>query len=480
MLPRLNKALLAELPDGIARPAYDPAEVTTGIVHLGVGAFHRAHQAAYVDACLAEGDARWGIIGVSLRSSAMRDALAPQDWLYTLAERQGDGERLKVLGPLREVLVAPEDPRAVLEAMAKPEIRLVTLTVTEKAYPRTPEGALDTSDPTVAADLADPASPSGILGFISQALALRRAAGTAPFTVLSCDNLPANGSTLRRLVVEFSRLCDPALARHIQEDVAFPSSMVDRIVPATAETDRERISRTLGAEDAWPVVTEPFMQWVVEDDFPQGRPDWERHGVEMVSDVEPFEEMKLRLLNGAHSAIAYSGQLLGHETVADAFADPLVDRFVKGLWREAAETLSGAARLEAGSYTERLSARFANPALRHRTAQIANDGSQKLPQRFVSPLLARLEEGSSAPHLCAGIALWIAALEARGSQPAFSDPLDERLSAIFDETDAAEPTAEAILQLAGFRSFKDYLPAVASAFQRIRNEGVTAELTRYP
>lgn len=476
---RLNRTCLSQLPVTVGRPGYDPADLSAGIVHIGVGAFHRAHQAAYVDACLAEGDTSWGIIGVSLRSPTMRDTLAPQDWLYTLAEKDGSVETLNVIASVMKVLVAPEDPQAVLAAMSDPQTRIVTLTVTEKAYPRKPDGGLDTQDRTVAADLANPDRPTGILGFLTEALARRRADGTPPFTVLSCDNLPSNGETLRRLVIAFATLRDPALGRYIEQNVAFPSSMVDRIVPATTDADRERVAQTLGAEDAWPVVTEPFMQWVVEDNFPMGRPAWERHGVEMVTDVAPFEEMKLRLLNGAHSALAYAGQLLGRETVADAFADPVIHGFVKGLWRETARTLSGHAGLMPDAYTARLTDRFANPALRHRTAQIANDGSQKLPQRFISPLLERLDAGGDAPHLAAGVALWIAALANRGEPPAFTDPLDETLKAAIANTDKTADKVAAVLEAARFDGIDRYLSAVIEACQRMETDGVAGALAHY-
>lgn len=479
MAQRLNRSCLSHLAGTVQGPAYDPTQLVAGIVHIGIGAFHRAHQAVYVDACLAEGDASWGIVGVSLRSSAMRDALAPQDFLYTLAQRDGSGETLKVIGSVMKVLVAPEDPQAVLTAMSSPQTRIVTLTVTEKAYPRNSDGTLDVQDRTVAADLANPDRPTGILGFLTEALARRRADGIPPFTVLSCDNLPANGKTLHGLVTEFATMRDRELGRYIEQNVAFPSSMVDRIVPATTDDDRERVSQALGVEDAWPVVTEHFMQWVVEDNFPMGRPAWERHGVEMVADVAPFEEMKLRLLNGAHSAIAYAGQLLGHETVADAFADPVIHGFVKGLWRESAWTLSGDAGLKPDEYMARLADRFANPALRHRTAQIANDGSQKLPQRFINPLLERLDAGEDAPHLSAGVALWIAALADRGEPPAFTDPLDEALKAAIAKTASPADTVAAVLQAARFDRVDRYLPAVLEAYQRISDHGVSATLALY-
>ena len=319
---RLSHVTLAGFPSGVGWPAYVREAVTPGIVHLGIGAFHRAHQAWYVDACLASGQTDWGIVGVSLRSPETRNALMPQDGLYTLSIRDGDTEHLSVIGSVTGLVVAQERPQALLDILTDPSIRIVTLTVTEKAYLRGASGKLDRANADLLADIANPTEPRTLYGFIVEALARRRAASIAPFTVLSCDNLPANGRTLHDLVVEYSTLRSDELARHIEADVAFPSSMVDRIVPATTQQDRDRISSRLGMTDAGPVVSEPFAQWVVEDNFPTGRPDWEQFGVTMVADVTPYELMKLRMLNGAHSAIAYLGQLLDLQTVPEAFAHP--------------------------------------------------------------------------------------------------------------------------------------------------------------
>jgi len=251
----LSEETLSALPTSVARPGYDRAAIVPGIVHLGVGAFHRAHKAVYVEDCLASGEAGWGIVGVSLRSPATRDALAPQDGLYTVAVRDGAGEALRVVGSICSMLVAPEDPPAVLAVLADARTRIVTLTVTEKAYLRTAGGALDAGHPDIAHDLADPAAPRTVHGFLAEALARRSALGVAPFTVLSCDNLTANGVTLRQLLVEFCALRDPALARYVADHVAFPSSMVDRIVPATTDEDRARVADSLGMADAWPGLT---------------------------------------------------------------------------------------------------------------------------------------------------------------------------------------------------------------------------------
>ncbi|MDX8531666.1 mannitol dehydrogenase family protein [Mesorhizobium sp. VK25A] len=451
MKKRLSNMTIANVPAAI--PRYPRRAVAPGIVHLGVGAFHRAHQAAYVDACLEGGESDWGIVGVSLRSPDTRDALKPQDGLYTLAIRDSAGEQLQVIGSIQSLLVAPENPGAVLAALADPRIRIVTLTITEKAYLRAADGRLDSTHPDIVHDLANPGSPKTAHGFLAEALARRRAAGTPPFTVLCCDNLPANGATLHRLLIEFAKLRNADLARHVADEVAFPSSMVDRIVPATTDADRARVAQQLGLEDAWPVMTEPFRQWVIEDRFPAGRPAWEQFGVTMVEDVGPFEDMKLRLLNGAHSGIAYLGLLSGHATVDRAFADPSIRQFVDRLWAEAIPTLPQDAGLDPIPYTAELAQRFSNTALAHRTAQIANDGSQKLPQRIVVSALARLEAGLLPEHLSLAVAAWIAACAARGGtlpEGHFTDPLDAALADVFGRN---LPTAEitaAVFDLAGF------------------------------
>ncbi|BCG92269.1 mannitol dehydrogenase family protein [Mesorhizobium sp. 131-2-1] len=477
---RLSGGTLRSLPKQVAVPAYDRDDVAPGIVHLGVGAFHRAHQAAYVDDCLAAGEAGWGIVGVSLRSADTRDALAPQDGLYTLAIRDSGGERLRVIGSIQSMLVAPEDPGAVLAALTDPRTRIVTLTITEKAYLRAAGGSLDQAHPDIVHDLANPGSPRTAHGFLTEALARRRAAGTQPFTVLCCDNLPANGATLHRLLIEFAMLREAGLANHVANEVAFPSSMVDRIVPATTDADRARIGEELGVEDAWPVMTEPFCQWVVEDDFPAGRPDWEKFGVTMVADVGPFEDMKLRLLNGAHSGIAYLGLLSGHATVDRAFADPAIRQFVDALWAEAISTLPEDAGLDTSAYTAELTQRFSNTALAHRTAQIANDGSQKLPQRIVASALECLEAGTELVHLTLVVAAWIAACAARGKalpEGHFTDPLDAPLTALLSQQLPANETVTAVFDLAGFA--KDHaerqtlIELVAIHLVHLRRDGPT-------
>lgn len=449
---RLSNGGIRDINSGIAVPAYDRKAVTPGIVHIGVGAFHRAHQAVYVDDCLAAGASDWGIVGASLRSADTRDALNPQDGLYALAVQDASGEKLRVIGSLLDMLVAPESPEALIARMADPATRIVSLTVTEKAYLRDAKAGLDLKHGDVDRDLQNPAGPRTVYGFLAAALERRFAAGTPAFTVLCCDNLPANGATVKGLFHAFMEARDGAVSDRFA-GVAFPSTMVDRIVPATTDDDRARISEKLGVADAWPVKAEPFMQWVVEDDFPLGRPDWEPFGVQMVSDVAPFEDMKLRLLNGAHSAIAYFGLLIGHATVSEAFSDPDIRRFVQGLWREAIPSLPGDAGLEPDAYVAALGDRFDNTALVHRTAQIATDGSQKLPQRVFAPAVSALREGRPVGHLLAVPAAWIACCAARGKDwpnGHFTDPLDERLSEIFGGDSSAADTVGAVFNAAGF------------------------------
>ncbi|MBV9704758.1 MAG: mannitol dehydrogenase family protein [Methylobacteriaceae bacterium] len=432
MTNRLSAACLAALPEEVARPTYDRGKLDVGVVHLGVGAFHRAHQAVYTEAALAAGDRRWGILGASLRSADTRDALRPQEFLYTLAERDAAGERLQVIGALRDVMVAPEDPGRLLETMARASVKIVSLTVTEKGYCHDPAtGALREDHPDILHDLANPARPRTAIGFLAEALARRRAARLSPFTVLTCDNLPSNGHTVQRVLARFAALRDADLGRFVADAVACPCTMVDRIVPATTAEDRERTAAALGALDAWPVATEPFTQWVIEDRFCQGRPDWSIYGAEFVADVAPYETMKLRLLNGAHSSLAYLGYLAGYATVAEAMSDPDLSAFVTALMTEdALPTLRVPAGADVQTYIEALLERFRNPALKHRTRQIAMDGSQKLPQRLLGTIRDRLAEGAPIARPALSIAAWmryVTGIDEHGGPIDVSDPLRDDL-----------------------------------------------------
>lgn len=434
-MTRLSNAVLSTLPALVRRPGYDRTKITPGIVHLGIGAFHRAHQAAMTETVLATSPADsardWGILGASLRSAETRDALTPQNGLYTLGIREGETTAWQVIGAIQDVLVAPEDPERLLAAMAAPTTRIVSLTVTEKGYCHDPaSGALNESHPDVIHDLARPGAPRSAIGYLAKALHRRRAAGIPPFTVLCCDNLPANGKTVKRVLARFASLRDPAFGRFVTEEVACPSTMVDRIVPATTDADREAAAAALGVSDAWPVMTEPFLQWVIEDHFPSGRPNWEIAGAEFVADVAPYELMKLRMLNGAHSMLAYLGALAGHTYVADCAHDPLFARLLDTYWKTIAPTLPASAG-DPADYARRLQTRFSNVSIRHRLIQIAMDGSQKLPQRQVAPLRELAAAGLPFEPLALAIAAFLAFMGGDGTGCAFEirDPLAAEFAA---------------------------------------------------
>ncbi|MCZ4262071.1 mannitol dehydrogenase family protein [Limimaricola sp. G21655-S1] len=452
-MTRLSRSVLAQLPEGAA-PDYDPAAHGVGILHLGAGAFHRAHQAAITDAALAASGGDWRIAGVSLRSADLAEALASQDGLFTLIERGAQGDRARVIGAIDRVIAARGAPEAVLGPMSDPAIRIVTLTVTEKAYGIDRGGPdADPAHPDVAADLESPAAPRGVLGLLVEGLRQRRAAGHAPFTVLCCDNLPENGALLRGGVVGFARRVDPDLADWIAAEVAFPSSMVDRITPAATEATLALAACLTGFEDAAAIETEPFCQWVIEDRFPQGRPDWAAGGAIFARDVAPYERMKLRMLNGAHSLIAYAGFISGHALVRDAMADPALAALARRQIAAAAATLDPLPGIDLAAYGDELVARFANPAIAHETYQIAMDGSQKLPQRIFGPACdAQLAEQELRPFAFA-TAAWARYCLGRGEtgeRHALRDPREAEIAAVVEAAgDDARALTAGLLRLPG-------------------------------
>jgi len=491
---RLNTAALATLPDSVTRPRYDRATLQPGIVHLGLGAFMRAHLAVATEAVLhADGDLRFGLVGVSLRKPDTRDALAPQDGLYTVAVRDADAngrarQRLQVIGCLTQVLVAPEDPAAVLGAIAAPATRIVSLTVTEKGYAHDPATrALQFDHPDIVHDLAHAEAPRSAVGFIVHGLARRRAAGLGPLTLLSLDNLPSNGHTLQGLVLAFAQRIDPSLASWIDKTCTFPNSMVDRIVPRTTDADRGAVEAQLGLRDAWPVMAEPFFDWALEDRFAAGRPAWDRGGVRFVATATPFETLKLRMVNGGHSTVAYLGAMAGWRTVDVAIGEPALRRVVEALMRDEIEpTLPALPGLDLAAYRASLLARFANPALAHRTQQIAMDGSQKLPQRLLGTVRDRLAAGQTIARLGLAIAAWLHYLRGRDERDhayTIDDPLaDELLDLARRAEMKADPRARADLltrfapvfgDLAGVAALVD---AVAPALESLRTRGVRATL----
>ena len=453
---------------------YDRAAVTPGIVHLGIGAFHRAHMAVYVDDLLARAP-RWGIIGASLRRPDTRDALRPQDFLYTVAIRDAAGTTNRVIGSILDILDANTQRDELIAMLADPRIRIVSLTVTEKGYCHDPAtGKLDPNHPDIVHDLANPDAPMSAPGLIVRAIELRRAAGIAPFTVMSCDNLPANGKTTKRIVTGFAALRSTDLAAYIEQTTAFPSTMVDRIVPATTDADRESVRTTTGLDDAWPIMTEPFSQWVIEDSFASGRPAFELAGAQLVEDVEPFELMKLRMLNGSHSTMAYLGYLAGYQYVNEAIADPAIRTLIHGLMTEEAMPTLPMDKAELGRYRDQLLDRFANPALKHRTWQIAMDGSQKLPQRLLGTISDRLAANQPITRLALGVAAWmryVTGVDEQGNPIEVKDPLATRCRAIADAAGRdATKLSDGLLAITEI--FGPTLPANA-----IFRDTVTAHLT---
>ncbi|MEM9590102.1 MAG: mannitol dehydrogenase family protein [Pseudomonadota bacterium] len=420
--PRLTTASLGYVHPGVSVPAYARESVQCGIVHLGVGNFHRAHQAVYCEDVLSHGDFRWGICGVSLRSSKIRDRLSPQDGLYTVIEKDGREQRPRIIGAIKEVLSAPENPVCVLDRLTDPATKIVSLTITEKGYARSSGRDVDW-EPSKLCNQEAPA-----LLFLVEALWRRWKAGGTLFTVLSCDNLAKNGEVLKQKLCRIAFDRDREFSHFLEQRLASPSTMVDRIVPQTSLDDIDDAAERLGVLDAALVPTEPFRQWIIEDNFPLGRPAWDDHGATFVANVAPYEKMKLRLLNGAHTFMALFGQLTDTTYVHEVAARGDVGRFLSVLWASAEATL--AAEFDYREYQRALRKRFLNSALQHRTSQIAADTSQKMPQRILAPLFELKEAGhSTRPHSFV-VALWMHFLRGESESSRrikLDDPLRERL-----------------------------------------------------
>ena len=411
-------ANLGALPPSVAPVGYDRDALGIGIVHFGMGAFHRAHMAPYTDDAMAAEGGDWLILGVSLRSAGVRDQMRPQDGLYTLVERGAGSTNARIIGAVADVLVAAEERERLVATLAAPTTHIVSFTITEKGYCRAPDGSLDLA-------LADERSA---YCYLAEAFARRRDAGLPGLTLLSCDNLSGNGAQLHRLMDEYLDAHASDLRAWFMTNCACPTTMVDRIVPATTDADRAQIEAMIGMRDEAAVLTEPFSQWVIEDKFAGPRPAWERHGVQITANVHAYENAKLRMLNGAHSALAYLGLQHGHEFVHQAIADPelapLIDRLMRD---EAATSLTPAAGQDLSAYADALTERFKNPALNHRLTQIAMDGSQKIPQRWLETLAFHQKRDRQCPAILSGIAAWIRHL--RGDNGPVDDPMAETLKA---------------------------------------------------
>jgi fructuronate reductase/mannitol 2-dehydrogenase len=402
--PPLSERTLADLPSWVAVPDYDRSSLTPAVVHIGVGGFHRAHQAVYFDDLARLGfSADWGIVGVGLHRPQMGQVLSEQDNLYAVVVRGPDGDRVRVVGALVDYLFAPENPEAVLAVLAAPSTRLVTLSITGSAYGC---GEPDLEQQEVRADVERPEAPGTAFGYLVEALDRRRRARVLPFTVLSCDNVEHNGEATRRAVLAIARLRDPELGEWIEQHVSFPSSMVDRITPETTRELRDQIVDTHGVGDRWPVITEPFSQWIVQDDFCNARPPLENVGVQFVTDVRPYELMKTRMLNGAHSALGYLARLSGLLTTDEAMSSPVLRDYVDGYLAEAAALLPEVPGIDLAAYRQTLLERFSNSQLSDQTARLCRRGSTKVPSYVLPSLELALALDQPREHLVLAVAGW--------------------------------------------------------------------------
>jgi fructuronate reductase len=488
-MQRLSRRTLDTVLAGVILPPEAALEAAVGIVHLGLGAFHRGHQALLTQRALAVQPGAWAISGASLRSAAVPAALRPQDCLYSVIENDGMREEATIVGSVREALLAAEDGDDLLARIAAPSTRIVTLTVTEKGYCHHPAtGDLDLTHPQIMADLTGRTPPQSTLGWLVRGLDRRRQEGAGRLTVLCCDNMASNGRTLRRLVEQFAGAVDPNLATWIADEVRFPSSMVDRIVPAATPASLDHASGLLGVRDAAAVSCESFAQWVIEDDFAAGRPAWEAAGAELVSDVGPHQDLKLRLLNGAHSAIAYIGALLGLPFVSDVMAEPALAGFVERLMLDEVAPLTELpAGYDVNAYARALLRRFANASLQHRTLQIAMDGSQKIPVRWLPVLRHGLRQGLACPRLVTSIAVWfqfLIGVDEAGRDLPLEDPLAGRLRAMAAAL-GSDPTSavQALLSVEevfgrDLRENVDLGRRLATALGQIGNLGLRATLSK--
>jgi len=483
-------ALAAETLPGYAdvlpTPSYDRSRVRIGDVHIGVGGFHRAHQAMYHDRLMNRGEALdWGICGVGVMPAdrRMREVMERQDGLYTLVQKHPDGTyEAQVVGSIAEYLLASDDPEAVIEKLASAQVRIVSLTVTEGGYNLDDvTGEFDTADPEVQHDLAAGALPRTTFGLVTEGLRRRRERGLAPFTIMSCDNLPGNGHLTRKAFTSFARLRNRELGDWIASEVRFPNSMVDRITPATTDADRREVSARFGVDDLWPVVCEPYTQWVLEDSFSAGRPPYEDVGVQLVADVEPYELMKLRLLNASHQAIAYFGRLCGHELVHEAAQDPLFRDFVLGYMdQEATPTLPPVPGVDLDEYKRTLLERFSNPQVRDTIARLCAETSDRIPKWLVPVIRSQLATGGEIRRSAGVVASWARyaeGIDEHGRPIEVVDRLSDTLTAIArrqrDDPDAFIANRDLFGDLSDDRRF---VAAYREALRSLHERGARATL----
>ena len=469
---RLAEASLSDLAASVRRPRYDRARLQAGMAHIGVGAFHRCHQAEFTDDMLEARFGPWGVIGINLYPPRLGSLLAPQDHLYSRTLRQGDRAESRIVGSIVQSLdvVDRASAEAAVEALALPTLEVVTMTVTEKGYCLMPAcGALDPDNPDLRADSEGAFPPRTLLGLLALAMERRRLGNAPPPTLVSCDNVPSNGAALRSALVAFAAARSAPLAKWIEASVAFPSSMVDRIAPAVTEQDIALIAADLGAIDEAAVVGEPFRQWVIEDRFAGGRPEWDLAGAQFVGDAKPYETIKMRVLNAAQSTLSHLGALVGHEFSFEAAADPVLIALTRRmLEKETSTTLPDVAGMGVAAYIESSVARIANSAIRHRCHQIGTDGSQKIVQRLIAPLRERLAAGQGAPLLTLAVAAWMAycvsGARRFGRRWAPSDPCAETVIAMGEQCrEDFSALAKAVLGIRAIFASDLTTPPIAAA-----------------
>ncbi|MCC8421505.1 fructuronate reductase [Photorhabdus thracensis] len=461
-------------------PAYDRQKLVTRIVHLGCGAFHRAHQAVFTHHMLEKTGSNWGICEVSLFSGqTLIQQLKDQDCLCTIAEKGAEQTELKIIGSMIDALhPGLVGQQGILETMAQPQVAIISLTITEKGYcTDAASGKLDVNNALIQQDLVNPTAPKSAIGYLVEALRLRYKRGLSPLTVMSCDNVRENGKVTREAVIGFARLRDKKLAQWIERNVTFPCTMVDRIVPAATPESLEEIAEQLGVYDPCAIACEPFRQWVIEDNFVSGRPNWDVAGAQFVKDVLPFETMKLRMLNGSHSFLAYLGYLGGYAHIADAMMNPDYRQAVLDLMlKEQAPTLTMPAGTDLFQYAHRLIERFSNSRLKHQTWQIAMDGSQKLPQRMLDSVTYHLANGSDYWHLALGIAGWmryISGKDEQGELIDIRDPLVDQFKSIYRQHRLSVDVVPALLAVFGnpLSDNPHFVRVVSDAYQQLLDYG---------
>ncbi len=483
---KLSEATLSLLEPSIAAPKYDRARLGQGIVHIGVGGFHRAHQTVYTEDLFHRGqNLSWGFCGVGLlpQDAGMRDALRSQDHLYTLVERRSDGDSARVVASIVNYLFAPDEREAVLEKMAAPETRIVSMTITEGGYyVHSGTGGFDAEHPDIQHDLRDPHAPRCSFGFLLEALDRRRRRGLAPFTVMSCDNIQGNGDVAKRTLLSFAELRDPTLANWMGENCVFPNSMVDRITPATTDEHRQMVREKFGIDDRWPVMTEDFKQWVIEDHFVQGRPAWEMVGAQMTTDVLPYEKMKLRLLNASHQALCYIGMLFGyeyaHQTMEDSDIRALVERMMDD---EVTPILSAVPGVDLGEYKATLIERFANPAIRDQLSRIGIYGSSGIPKFVLPSVEEQLKRGGPTKLLSFTVACWFRYLngrDERGNVITMKDPMATRLREIAQAAGSDPAPLLAVREVCGgsTASSPEFTGQVRALLESFYEQGARATL----